>query len=259
MPDHNIMSQNAAVRGDFLEKVRSGLVKIERAGVERITPTGIVCTNGTTFEDVDVIISATGYDHYDLPFLPADVARSESTPPHLVDLYKIIQPPKYRNLFLHGWAEPIGSLPPTAEAQARYTAGVLSGRVKVPSEEKMYAEIRADQKKHAEHYIHSERHASSVHFADYIDDLLRPLGAVPTFPKMLWRVFSTGHPWRSWKVLSAVWFGMPITAAWRVCGHGADPALAEEALLRVNSSNKDLTPREKEVLPERMGKVPANV
>ena len=52
-PEHGLMAQNPAVRGDFLEKVRTGAIRAHRTTVERFTPTGLRLSDGAEL-DVDV-------------------------------------------------------------------------------------------------------------------------------------------------------------------------------------------------------------
>ena len=245
-PEHGLLEQNPAMNGGFLEKVRCGIIKVHRTDVDRFTESGLVLANGTPL-DVDVIISATGYDAFHTPYLPDDAIRTPETPPHTADLYKLVMPPRYPNLFFLGFIELFGPLPPAVEAQARYVASLLSGKVKAPTEKEMMTEIRKRQKHQEKTYIRSQRHAFTSQYIPYIDGLLEPLGAVPTFGKMLSSVF-TGNPIRGLKMLSAVWFGVPSSAQWRLFGHGAKPDLGQETVLRIAEGKAELSKKEVQLL-----------
>ena len=41
MPKHKILEANPTVRGDILEKVRTGQIKVHRADIDHLTPSGI--------------------------------------------------------------------------------------------------------------------------------------------------------------------------------------------------------------------------
>jgi dimethylaniline monooxygenase (N-oxide forming) len=242
-PDHKILEQNVTIRGDFMEKVATGLITPHRATVESLTETGLALSDGKTL-DVDVIIAATGYNQFEFPYLSFDPIRSKDTPAGGVDLYKFLATPHYDNLFFVGYTELLGALPPTAEAQARYIAAVLRGKIPRAGKEEMLRDIgrvRAEQRRK---YVQSERHVLTWEMIDYVDDLLRPLGAVPSFATLLGKVF-TGNPFRALGILNAVWFGIPSSAQWRLLGHGAKKELAEETVLRIANGEGRL--REKEV------------
>lgn len=246
-PSHKILEQSPTVRGDFVEKVRTQVINIHRGSVDHLTKDGLVVSTLQGEEAIteelkaDVIIACTGYDQFDCPFLPRDVVRGPDTPANRVDLYKLIVPPRYDNLFMMGLAELVGPGAPTFEAQARWACSLLSGRVELPSKAKMREEVQKFQAWQEKHFLHTERHALLAYAVQYNDELLEPLGAVPSFGKCLGRVFTSGHPWRALKVLNAVWFGIASAAQWRLFGYGAKRELAEETLLRIGAGGKALS------------------
>lgn len=242
-PSHKILEQSPTIRGDFIEKVRTQVVRVHRGSVEQLTKGGLVISTeqGEGELKADVIIACTGYDQFDHPFLPKDFIRSPETPGNRVDLYKLIVSPRYDNLFMMGFVELVGSAAPAFEAQARWACAVVSQRIKLPPRPKMMEEVREFQAWQEKHFLGTERHALIAHGVQYSDDLLEPLGAVPTFGKCLGSVLTSGHPWRALKVLNAVWFGVPSGAQWRLFGYGAKRELAEETLLRIGSQGKALS------------------
>lgn len=246
-PSHKILEQSPTVRGDFIEKVRTQVINIHRGSVEHLTEDGLVISTEqgkkTVTEEIkaDVIIACTGYDQFDYPFLPKDVVRDPETPANRVDLYKLIVPPRYDNLFMMGMAELVGPAGPAFEAQARWACAVLSGRIELPPKIKMKEEVQKFQTWQGKHFIGSERHALILYAVPYNDELLEPLGAAPSFGKCLRNIVTSGHPWRALKVLNAVWFGVPSGAQWRLFGHGAKEELAAETLLRIGDGGKALS------------------
>ena len=239
-PDHKILEQNPTIRGDFREKVRTGLITIHRALVDSFTETGIRLSNGESL-DVDVVICCTGYEPFHLPYLPADSIRSPDAPPNTADLYKFIMTPHYFNLFFLGFIELFGPLPPAVEAQARHIAAMLEGRIPRPSQETMVAHIKSFRAWQEKTFIHSERHILTSPQIEYIDSLLTPLGAVPSFPRLLGKVFTSSNPWKAMKILNAVWFGIPSSAQWRLTGHGKKEQLARETVLRIADAKQELS------------------
>lgn len=256
-PEHKLLEQSPTIRGDFTEKVRTGVIKFHRANVERLTEDGIVLS-GTSDQGkqedelkVDVVIACTGYDQFDYPFLPKDALRGPETPANRVDLFKMIAPPGHAGLFVLGHAELVGPAAPAFDAQARWACGVLTGRIRLPAPEEMRREVRERQRWQERHFLRgseSERHALLLYAVPYVDELLEPLGARPSFGRCAARVFTSGHPWRALRVLNAVWFGIPSAAQWRLFGHGAQEALATETLLRIASGAERLSDAEVKLL-----------
>ncbi|KAG8168626.1 hypothetical protein KVR01_001375 [Diaporthe batatas] len=252
-PSHKILEQSPTIRGDFTEKVRTQVINVHRGSVEHLTQDGLVVSTERGEEELkaDVIIACTGYDQFDHPFLPKDLIRSPETPENRVDLYKLIVSPRYDNLFMMGLVELVGSAAPAFEAQARWACAVVSQRIRLPSKPQMLEEVRGFQAWQEKHFLGTERHALIAHGVQYSDDLLEPLGAVPSFGKCLGSVFTSGRPWRALKVLNAVWFGIPSGAQWRLFGYGAKRELAEETLLRIGSEGKALSKGEVDQLASK--------
>lgn len=257
VPKHKLLEQNPTIRGDFIEKVRTGKIIIHRASVASLTEDGLVLSATDPKSDTppqeeqlkaDVIISCTGYEQFDCPFLPGDVMRGPGTPANRVDLYKLMVPPRYRNLFLMGHAETVGPAAPVFDAQARWACAVVTGRVPLPSPEQMRAETRAFHAWQEKHFLSTQRHALAAYVVPYVDELLRPLGANPSLGRCVGRIFSSGHPWRSLQVLNAVWFGIPSAAQWRLFGYGAKEKLAIETLLRIGHGGERLSEGERRLL-----------
>ncbi|KAI0161976.1 flavin-containing monooxygenase [Xylariaceae sp. FL1272] len=245
-PEHAILEQNPTIRSEFVERVRNGSINVHRTNIDSFTSTGLKLENGTQL-DVDVIICCTGFSH-SMPYLPADVVRAPDTPPNTVDLYKLMIPVRYRNLFLVGFVEVPGAAPPTSEAQARMAVSVLTGRIKLPEGQHLANEVKKWQEWQAKSFVRSERHSITTDYVPYIDSLLAPLGANPTVGKLFGQVFTSGSPWKALQALNAVFFGITSSAQWRLCGYGSDPKSARETVLRIASGKDEFTAEEKKYL-----------
>jgi hypothetical protein len=112
-----------AISDSFPKAVRAGLVQF-RPPVARVDGRVVTFADGTA-EEVDAIVHATGYEP-PLDFLPQD-----ARPPEC-GLYRRIVHPDLANLYFVGLFEAHHALLTTAEEQAAWTAGVLSGRVAIP-------------------------------------------------------------------------------------------------------------------------------
>ncbi|KAI8226950.1 hypothetical protein K4K55_008236 [Colletotrichum sp. SAR 10_96] len=243
-PDHHIMEQNPTVRSDFTEKLNTGVFNLHRSNVTSFTETGLLLDDGTAL-DADVIILCTGYSIAHHPYLAPGVLESKEEPAPEVDLYKRIVPPRSRNLFVMGQVEVAGPAQPIIEAQARYIAAVLGGKVQLPDEEGMMKDVRAFRAFQRKHFVRSERHTMTVDYNPYIDGLLEPLGAVPSGWQLFGRIFTSGKPVRAFKVYSAVFFEIQTGAQWRLSGLGSSTELAEETLLRIAAGRNGLSEGEK--------------
>ncbi|KAF2092607.1 flavin-containing monooxygenase [Rhizodiscina lignyota] len=234
-PNHGIMANAPTVRGEFLERVNVGQIKVHRAGVSTITPTSVTLSTGDTI-DSDVIISSTGYT-IDFPYLPPNILSlpekdTTSNPEYkTIDLLHLVKPVHHPNLFIIGLVETAGPAIPVIEAQTRWSVGVLTDKVKLPSQDKQIAEIRKFQAFQREKFVHSDRHASCVMYMSYIDSMLSPLGANPTFGRMLG--YSLKNPFRGLSLLNAVYMKIPASAQWRLFGDGKCTDWAAESVLRV--------------------------
>ena len=242
-PDHKVLEQSPTVRGDFIEKVRTGVIKVTKASIDQVTPTGLALSNGETF-DFDVIICCTGYDQLTIPFLPPNAIRDKDTPENSVNLYKFLINPDIDHLYFLGFMELFGPLMPTVEAQARHVAALITGRIPKASHETMLKDIDRQRTFQAKHFLPTERHTLIAFPIPYIDDLLAPLDANPTFGRLLGRVFSSGHPWKALGVLNAVYFAITSSAQWRLFGRGAKYDLASETVLRVAGGAETLSAAE---------------
>jgi dimethylaniline monooxygenase (N-oxide forming) len=245
--DHKILEQSPTIRGDFLEKVRTKTIHVQRAGIDRFTETGLLLDNGVSLENVDVVICCTGYNFTALPYLPKDAIASREEPAPHIDLYKLLVSPWYENLYVLGHVELVGPFVPAGEAQARAASAMISGRIARPSHEAMMRDIRAFRAWQSKNFVHSERHILSAFCLAYVDSLLDPLGARPTAGKLLGQMF-TGNPLRAIRVFKAVYFGVPSSAQWRLLGYGKKEELARATVLRIAGGKAELSADEKRLL-----------
>lgn len=103
-----------------------------------------------------------------------------------VDLYKLVFPPHLRHpsLAFIGLIQPLGSIFPIAEAQARWYAQLMTGSCKLPQTEDMKREIQNRHEQLTKRYVDSVRHTIQVDFISYMDELCVEFGAKPNLWKM---------------------------------------------------------------------------
>ncbi|KAL1956379.1 hypothetical protein VTO42DRAFT_7362 [Malbranchea cinnamomea] len=251
-PKHGLKEANITIRSDLLENIKLKRITVRRAEeAVKIQEDGLTLAGGMTLE-VDTIIFCTGY-RVDYPYLPAEAYRSqehgilEPEPTNSVDLYKLIVSPRFPKLYFIGLAEVLGPLPPVAEVQARWATAILTNRVRLPSIEAMYIYIRRYQSHLRRNMVNSERHAISIRYLPYCDDLLSDLGAAPKFT-LLFKKVLTSSPIVGLRAMKAVYLGISSPAQYRLFGYGAKRDLATETLLRLSKKEQRLSDEERRLL-----------
>ena len=111
------------ISDDLPIRIMNGEVRV-RDDVTKLDEHGVHFQDGS-YECVDAIIMATGYD-YRFPFLAESVLSVED---NKVDLYKHVFPPKLKHptLGFIGLVQAIGSVIPISEMQARWSTRVFTG------------------------------------------------------------------------------------------------------------------------------------
>ncbi|KAI2291992.1 hypothetical protein LOZ07_004841 [Ophidiomyces ophidiicola] len=248
-PEHGLMEANVTMRSDLVENIKTGRIIPHRAGVERITETSMVLTDGVSIE-VDVIICCTGY-HLSVPYVPEESYRMKYNEilntSNSMDLYKLVASPDFPNLFFIGFVELAGPVIPVSEAQVRWATSVIAGRVNLPSASNMYASIARFQGHIASRFVKSDRHAVTIRYLPYCDDLLKDIGANPTFFRLLSKIM-TSNPIAATRLLMAVYLGVNSPAQYRLFGHRRKANLASAILLRIAREAGELSDKEKEYL-----------
>ncbi|KAI1983530.1 hypothetical protein LOZ53_005819 [Ophidiomyces ophidiicola] len=248
-PEHGLMEANVTMRSDLVENIKTGRIIPHRAGVERITETSMVLTDGVSIE-VDVIICCTGY-HLSVPYVPEESYRMKYNEilntSNSMDLYKLVASPDFPNLFFIGFVELAGPVIPVSEAQVRWATSVIAGRVNLPSASNMYASIARFQGHIASRFVKSDRHAVTIRYLPYCDDLLTDIGANPTFFRLLSKIM-TSNTVAATRLLMAVYLGVNSPAQYRLFGHGRKANLASAILLRIAREAGELSDKEKEYL-----------
>ncbi|EEH36264.1 dimethylaniline monooxygenase [Paracoccidioides lutzii Pb01] len=248
-PDHKLSQANITVHSNLLEFIKVGKIKAHRASVKSFTEHSLNLTNNTEL-DVDAVIICTGYN-MEAPYLAKETYHVENNPilksHNSIDLYKLVVPPQFTNLFFIGYIEFRGPLLPVAEIQARWASSIVTGKVKLPPVDKMNQWVKEFQEELVRTMVVSDRHTVTVRFLPYCDSLLADLDANPTFARLARGLF-TWHPLRAFSVLKAVYFGKRTPAQFRLFGHGRKPEIATATLLRLAGDNKEIDAVEKELV-----------
>jgi len=171
-----------------------------------------------TVEEVDVVLLCTGFQST-LPFFPL-IPQLDGR-----NLYKNIFVPHEKNVGFIGYVRPnVGSLPAVTEMQARWFAGVLAGKLSLPSQSVMEKAIQEDGDTYTRNRPHHvNRHTSLVDYHVYMEQLAGFVGCRP----QLWRFWS--QPQLLYKLL----FGPMGCFQYRFHGYGAKPEAAYSAVAMI--------------------------
>uniref|UniRef100_A0A8C2UEK6 Flavin-containing monooxygenase n=1 Tax=Coturnix japonica TaxID=93934 RepID=A0A8C2UEK6_COTJA len=190
--NHEIYSLASARRHTPLASLPSTTL-VGKSNVKEFTETSAIFEDGTTEENIDVVIFATGYN-FSFPFLEESVRnslKSNST------LYKCVFPPQLERptLAVIGLIKLTGSVMVGAEIQARWAAGVFAGACKLPPSSKMMAEVSKNQ----------------FNFISYTSEIASYAGVKPN---MLWLLLTDP------RLALAVFFGPCTSYQYRLTGRG---------------------------------------
>lgn len=181
-PKHRYFAQHLAINDHLPNKIASGTVVV-KGDVERFEEKGVVFKGEEgSVTKIDSVVLATGY-RIKYPFLSDKII---DTVNNKAELYKLIFPPqlKHPSLAIIGLIQPFGSLFPIFEAQSRWYAQLMNGKVKLPSEAAMWKEVKKRRTETAKRYVGTQRHTVQVDYIAYMDEITREFGAKPNVWKM---------------------------------------------------------------------------
>ncbi|KAM6264022.1 dimethylaniline monooxygenase [N-oxide-forming] 4-like isoform 2-T4 [Spheniscus humboldti] len=184
----------------------SGTVVL-KPNVKEFTKSSAVFEDGTTEENIDVVLFATGYI-FSFPFLEESV---RSLFDDNRSLYKRIFPPQLEKptLAIIGLVQLTGSVMVGAEMQARWVTGIFAGWNKLPPASRMMADVL--KKKPPVKRNPSERENLKISFISYTDEIASCAGVKPSVLRLL-----LTDP----RLALAVFFGPCTPYQYRLVGRG---------------------------------------
>jgi dimethylaniline monooxygenase (N-oxide forming) len=209
----------------FVEAIVHHGAEYRTAGVAELQRDGVVFTDGTKLP-CDTIVCCTGFTA-SFPYLDEHHPELAAAVRNPRALYKrMLIPGRGLDIAWVGYVRPaVGSVPPTAEMQARYLALLISGERPLPSE----AEMRRDMEMHAEidrqQFVRDgARLLTLTDLFRFMETMAEAIGCRPSVHRMFLR-----DPRTALRVL----FGPLSAAQYRLTGPGADPAAARAALRKM--------------------------
>ncbi|NXO11219.1 FMO4 monooxygenase, partial [Oriolus oriolus] len=158
----------------------SGTVVL-KPNVKEFTENSAVFEDGTTEENIDVVLFATGYN-FSFPFLEESV---RSVIDDNRSLYKRVFPPQLEKptLAIVGLIQLTGSIMVGSEMQARWVARVYAGWNKLPPPSRMMADVL--KRKPPVKRNPSERENLKMSFISYMDEIAACAGVKPSVLRLL--------------------------------------------------------------------------
>ncbi|CAG8459021.1 4455_t:CDS:2 [Ambispora gerdemannii] len=209
-----------SVCSEFRERLDTGTI-IPKKNIRELKPNReIELIDGTTLEDIDAVIYATGYS-MEFSFLEnwteifnggkdfVDDQGPDSKNWHAAWLYKMVFPPRYQNIAFIGFVFSTGAVLPVSEMQARYVTGLIIGEVKpLPSPEEMDKALSSQTDCPR---LESPKHPLILTpITPYLDFLAKDIGCLPSPTKVFWH-----FGYKAWK---NVLFGVPSAIQYRLFG-----------------------------------------
>ncbi|XP_064650304.1 flavin-containing monooxygenase 5-like [Lineus longissimus] len=181
-PLHRALEAHPTINDELPQRIMTGSVKV-KPNVKTFTEDGVIFEDGT-FEQLDAIILATGYN-YQFKFVEESVLKVDNND---ASLYKYTFPPnlKHPTLGVVGLVQAIGAVMPISEMQCRWFMKVVKGERRLPSLEDMTLDITAKKADMANQYVKSQRHTLQTFWIDFMDQLADEIGVKPDLRKLFW-------------------------------------------------------------------------
>lgn len=216
---------------DLPTRVLGGYIEL-KTGVQSMTSNGVIFTDGSKLDQVDVIVMGTGYNS-SYPFIDDKVALKRDGK---FDLYKWIFPPMLSppSVAMIGGVRTLGGHFVTFELQARLAVRVFSGVIQLPDAAIMKERISEQHQKQMETYLGNPRHHVTLDWLQYNDELAELIGCKPSMRSLL-----VSDP----RLAREVWYKPCVPAQYRLTGPGAWPGARDVVMGNSKTSLKPFTTR----------------
>lgn len=164
-PDHRRGESHPVQSDRFQDRLAAGEIT-PRPGIDHFAGDRVVFTDGSE-SPCDLVVWATGY-HVTFPFLDPELV---SAPGNDLPLWKRVAHPDLPGLFFIGLLQPVGAVMPLSEAQGRWIAELLRGRLALPSPASMRHQSEREDRRQKGRFYASSRHTMEVDFDTYLHEL----------------------------------------------------------------------------------------
>uniref|UniRef100_A0A8C5PR53 Flavin-containing monooxygenase n=2 Tax=Leptobrachium leishanense TaxID=445787 RepID=A0A8C5PR53_9ANUR len=218
-------------------RITCGFVLI-KPPVTEFTENGVKFDDGTTEDNIDVVIFATGYV-ITFPFLDESVIKVEDDK---IYLYRNIFPARLEKptLGVIGLVQPLGPIMAAAEVQARWVTRVFKGLCKYPSLQQILDDIEKKKEILKKRFGSSSANILQLDYIKYLDEMAIDIGIKPN----ILGIFPTDP-----SLALALLFGPCTPAQYRLVGPGKWPNARKQIMTtwdRIIKPTKTRTVRNQE-------------
>ncbi|ULT99974.1 hypothetical protein L3Y34_000913 [Caenorhabditis briggsae] len=234
-PKHHPMNAHITINDELPNRIACGTVRV-KPGIKSFGEgNSIEFEDGSVVEGVDEVLLATGFSfHFNLIEGGQLVTVNENK----TDAYKYMFPlatSDHNSLAVIGLIQPIGSIMPISEMQARVYLETFAGGRALPSRDEMKDDVVLKRETMRARYVDSRRHTIQVDFVNYMHELGDMIGCNPDM-KTLWMQ----KPFLAWKV----YFGPCVPYIFRLNGpnswDGAESAIWDVDYRAVRPTNNKI-------------------
>ncbi|TMS38641.1 hypothetical protein L596_005320 [Steinernema carpocapsae] len=222
-PKHGVFSAHPTVNDELPNRIACGTIRI-KPNIKSFSKNNIMFEDNSCVENVDAVVLATGYS-FSFPMI--EQGKLIEVSENQVELYQYMYPlktAKHNTLAVLGLIQPLGSIMPISELQARVFFDALSGSSRLPSETEMKQNINAKREEMGRRYVKSRRHTIQVDYNSYMDELAEIIGCKPSL-----KTLALSDPALAYKVT----FGAQAPYQYRLTGPHVWEG-AREALLTLD-------------------------
>ncbi|KAK5976602.1 Flavin-containing monooxygenase [Trichostrongylus colubriformis] len=178
-PKHRIFSAHPTVNDELPNRIACGTVRV-KPNIREFGERSVTFEDGSVVENVDVLILATGFKFH---FPMVECGKLIPVQNNVVDLYEYMYPTEtadHNTLAVIGLIQPLGSIMPISEMQARLFYENLFGSQRIPAANEMRKSIREKREAINARYVKSPRHTIQVDYIGYMDELAGLIGCKPS-------------------------------------------------------------------------------
>ncbi|KAM4641188.1 dimethylaniline monooxygenase [N-oxide-forming] 2-like [Discoglossus pictus] len=219
------------INDELPSRILCGSIIIKK-NVAEFNETSARFDDGTTVENLDVVIFATGYDN-SFPFLEESLIKGDENKGYL---YKKMIPVNLEKptLAVICYILPLGSLMVTAELQCRWASRVFKDLHKLPDVKERMNELVRDENFRRKWFATAEDNVRRTDYIEYLDSLASDIGVKPKMFKLF-----LADPVLAAKIL----FGPCTSYQYRLFGPGKWPGARETIFTQWDRIKKPLNTR----------------
>lgn len=165
--NHRFGQTHPTISNEIHIRLGSGDV-LPKTNIARLDGDQVVFADGSQ-EPMDIIIYATGYK-ISFPFFKQEYVDTKAND---VRLFKRMIHPDYHNLMFLGLVQPLCSIMPIAECQARLMTKYITGTYHLPSQAHLEKDMSRQHEEMKSRYVASKRHTIQINCQEYTYDLYK--------------------------------------------------------------------------------------